>query len=162
MHLFLMRHGDALPVADTDASRPLSSLGERQSVLVGTAMKHLGISVDILLCSPLERARQTAGKIQEIIPVQKFILTDHLTPASDHRNIFNELQSFQSESIMCVGHEPHLSIMVSMLISGSRNARIAIVKASLACLEVSRPVLPGRGVMKWLITPETIQTIAYR
>ena len=161
MVLFLLRHGDALSVADTDATRPLSSLGERQSVLVGTAMKHLGISVDILLCSPLERARQTAGKIQEIIPVRKFILTEHLTPASDPRNIFNELQSFQSESIMCVGHEPHLSIVVSMLISGSRNARIAIAKASLTCLEVSRPVLPGCGVMKWQITQETIRPIAY-
>ncbi len=157
-----MRHGDALPVADNDASRPLSSLGEHQSVLVGTVMKQLGISVDILFCSPLERARQTAGKIQEIIPVQKFILTDHLTPASDHRNIFNTLQSFQSEHIMCVGHEPHLSTMVSMLISGSRNARIEIAKASLACLEVSRPVSPGSGVMKWLFTPETIQTITHR
>ena len=156
-----MRHGDALPVADTDAGRPLSTLGECQSVLVGTAMKHLGISVDILFCSPFERARQTAGKIQEIIPVQKFILTDHLTPASDHRNIFNTLQSVQSESILCVGHEPHLSIMISMLISGSRNARIEIAKASLACLEVSPPVSPGSGVMKWLVTPETIQTMAY-
>ncbi|HMD13558.1 MAG TPA: hypothetical protein VKI62_02940, partial [Bacteroidota bacterium] len=122
----------------------------------------LGISVDILLCSPLERARQTADKIQEIIPVQKCILTDHLTPSSDHRNIFNELQSFQAEHIMCVGHEPHLSVMASMLISGSRNAKIAIVKAGLACLEISGQVSPGSGVMKWLVTPETIQGIANR
>src|SRR5208283_4854809 len=107
MNLYLLRHGDALPAVGDDATRPLSPLGEEQASLVGNIMQRLGISIDVLLCSPLERAQQTARKIQEILPIKKFILTEHLTPSSNHRNIFNELQSVCAENILCVGHEPH-------------------------------------------------------
>jgi broad specificity phosphatase PhoE len=67
MHLLLLRHaesaGNASGDYSTDMHDQLSSAGERQAAALP---QHLsGISIDTVLCSPLERALQTAAPLLE-------------------------------------------------------------------------------------------------
>src|SRR5436190_2456998 len=58
MKLFLVRHADATP-GNPDELRPLSEEGREQARELGEQLRRDGIAPEILLTSPLLRARQT-------------------------------------------------------------------------------------------------------
>jgi len=113
------------------------------------------MSVDIVLCSPLQRAAETADAVSEFISARRSS-TEHLVPSSDPANLIKELNTASGTAILCVGHEPHLSALISLLLTGSRNARVAMGKGDLACIEVALPAAPGRGTLRWLVTTELL------
>ncbi len=75
-HLFFIRHGESKwNVEDkicgaTDV--PLTEKGHEQAILTGKRFVELGYTADEILCSPLQRAADTARHISEItgIPVR--------------------------------------------------------------------------------------------
>jgi broad specificity phosphatase PhoE len=62
MHIYVMRHGQTLDNAHKlvsgDRETTLSELGKRQAKLAGQKAKK--IDFDVIVCSPLKRAKQTA------------------------------------------------------------------------------------------------------
>lgn len=66
------------------------------------------------------------------------------------------LNQVEGNVILCVGHEPHISVLISLLISGSRNARVMMEKGELACVEVTPPIAPGKGILCWLVPNEKL------
>ncbi len=157
MKLYLLRHGDSLADSPDDASRPLSQAGERQARLAGRLLRLRAGDLNLIFCSPLLRARQTALLAHESASSAEMIVTEHLTPTSDHRNLFKDLNSHPAQTVLCVGHEPHLSALVSLLISSSRAASVSVRKGSLAKIDVSQPVGPGTGVLEWILPPDIIE-----
>ena len=63
MNFYLMRHGIALeendPSVVDDSGRPLSAKGIKRTRKIAKGIRRLGISFEVLLSSPLARARQT-------------------------------------------------------------------------------------------------------
>jgi phosphohistidine phosphatase SixA len=60
--------------------------------------------------------------------------------------------------VLIAGHEPTLSELVSLLISGGR---VRMPTAAVACLEIEgewRELAPGRGRLLWLITPKLVRS----
>jgi len=155
MHLFLLRHGDALdPVHGDDASRPLSKLGEEQARVQGRFLHSSALTPEVIVASPLLRAQQTAEIVRVENDVESISTSEHLTPSSDQRNIIRELHSLRNERVLLVGHEPHLSTLLSLLLTGSRGAQIEMKKASLACVEVVERIGFGGGKLEWIIPVE--------
>jgi len=153
MILFLLRHGDAFGAGHgDDASRELSTLGEEQARAQGRALQSCAVKPDVIIASPLVRAQQTAAIARRETGCGIMRTSEHLTPTADHRNIVQELNSLKIECVLLVGHEPHLSTLISLLITGSRMAGIEMEKGSLACVEVDGPVKYGRGKLAWLLT----------
>src|SRR5437764_14477723 len=63
LHLYLIRHAEAVPHGDpnyADDDRPLTDLGRRQAKALGKALAAHGVQFDVILCSPLPRAKETA------------------------------------------------------------------------------------------------------
>ena len=58
--IYFLRHGDAESGDGDDASRKLTSKGERQAEAAGQALAALGAGLDVCLSSPKARAEQTA------------------------------------------------------------------------------------------------------
>lgn len=155
MQLLLLRHGDALDAnsGGSDTLRPLSPLGEEQARAQGIYLRTRMISPDVILASPLLRAQQTAVIVRNVVGVSDLRTTEHLTPSSDQRQIVRELNELGKECVLLVGHEPHLSTLISLLIAGNRDAQIEMKKASLASLYVDMPVKYSSGSLLWLISP---------
>ena len=152
IQLLLLRHGDARdPGSGDDASRQLSAFGETQARVQGMALKLLGMFPETILVSPLVRARQTAEIVQHVIGCGTISLSEHLTPSSDHRNIIREVNALGMDRILLVGHEPHLSALISLLVTGSRAAQIEMEKGSLACVGVSAQLKFGDGTLEWIL-----------
>lgn len=157
--LYLLRHGDAMEAGYDDAERPLSPLGEKQAAQAGLALQRLDIFPEIIISSPLERARQTAKAVQQILQKPEISTSEYLIPGTDQRQILELLNNISRQTVLLVGHEPQLSTFISSLVSGSVSARIVMNKGSLARLDTPRPIVQGVCCLRWLLTAEQLEKL---
>ena len=119
--LYIIRHGDALPLggeARRDSDRPLTQRGEKDVRLAGSFLVDLDRDLHRVYCSPLLRARQTAGLIAEAIGGTAEVRpTENLAPGFRPVLLMEELRGGGSvESVAVVGHQPDLSVFLAYLI----------------------------------------------
>lgn len=158
LHLYLIRHADAVPHGDpnfADDDRPLTDLGRRQAEALGKALADHGIKFDVILSSPLPRAQETvegllAGLSDQAPPVE---YTAELAPGAKSRKIDREVVKHEGDAIALVGHQPDLGEYAARLI-GSKKASVAVAKAGVACVACEDPPDKGCGSLMWLISPE--------
>lgn len=142
MRLYLLRHGEAEPYRTDDASRALVERG-REAVLERVALLE---PVDRFLCSPYQRAQQTAQLVQATVGTIPE-LDDRLTPDQPLEAALTLLQSSDAETTLVVGHNPLLSLVLCELL-GERGG-LHLHTAGLACLE-AEDWFPGGATLKWL------------
>jgi phosphohistidine phosphatase len=160
MRILIVRHGEAGFDGTTDAERSLTENGVAASKTVGLFCKKIGISFSTVYCSPMVRTQQTASNIMEQYPGTPVQTTEHLTPESDPKNIFEEIKHHTRDTqLLFVTHEPFASICISLLISGNIQSKIVMKNNSLACIEVDGTVGRGTGRLLWLETLENMQHI---
>jgi len=159
MKCYLIRHADAVPLGDAgildDASRPLTNKGDAQCKLVGEGLARCGIRLDIVLTSPLVRARQTADGMVKYLgqPSPEVRECEELAPGGKRRKLARQINDLGKESVGLVGHQPDLGVFASWL-AGSKKAQIDFDKAGVACIEFENTVGKGEGKLIWLVTPE--------
>jgi phosphohistidine phosphatase len=161
MNLYVLRHGIAVepgtPGYANDADRPLTPEGERKLRQIAQAMEALELSFEVILSSPYLRARQTAEIVAEVLKGRnKLELSDSLTPGGSTKKLVEWLNSIQPspESVMLVGHEPYLSGLISLLVSG-REAFAVVMKKGGLCKLSTESLKPGRcAALEWLLTPK--------
>jgi phosphohistidine phosphatase len=161
MLLYFLRHGDASRDSSLDdGERPLTDLGIRQATLAAAFLRRIDPSIGAVLSSPLARARQTASIVREKNALPAVLATEHLLNGSDQRHLFKQLGSLGVQSALLVGHEPHLSETISMLLSGNREAGIEMKKCGIALVETPATIEAGSGRLRWLLSPDTIRQLA--
>ena len=160
MDLYVLRHGlaedrDFLKYPD-DSERPLTPRGVRRLARQVGGMNSIRLRPELTLTSPLIRAMQTSETVLAGLNASSRLeVSDALTPWAAPRDILNELASTHSSpgSVMVVGHEPHLSSLVSLVATGSVDASIRLRKGALCKLRISA-LGPGRcGRIEWSLTP---------
>jgi len=106
----------------------------------------------LILSSPYIRARQTADIAAEILKV-KVEESSQLLPSVEPNLIWDELREHaDTQEIMLVGHEPHMSRLVSFLLMTM--LAIDFKKGALIRVEVDNPPAQPHGVLKWILTPK--------
>ena len=97
MNLFFLRHGVAVKRDKFDyagdAARPLTPKGKKQLRHVAAAMTAMELNFDLILSSPLVRARQTAEIIAAELKLQKrLVFADELKPGGMRKNWLTKLR----------------------------------------------------------------------
>jgi phosphohistidine phosphatase len=167
MNLYILRHGIAVeqgtPGYEKDADRPLTPEGERKLLQIAEAMEALGLTFDLILSSPYVRARQTAELVAEAFEARKKLeLADSLTPGGSTRKLVELLHHLQPppENVLLVGHEPYLSGLVSLLVSGEATLAVVMKKGGL-CKLTTASLKHGRcATLEWLLTPKQMALMA--
>lgn len=167
MNLYILRHGLAVepgtPGYGKDSDRPLIPEGERKLVQIARAMKALDLSFDLILSSPYLRARQTAEIVAKAFKLGKSLeFSDTLTPSGSFKKLIESLNRADPapDSVLLVGHEPYLSELISLLVSGDVGSRVVMKKAGL-CKLSTESLAPGRcAVLEWLLTPKQMMLMA--
>jgi phosphohistidine phosphatase len=163
-NLFILRHGLAVEPGTAgyakDADRPLTAEGKAKLREIAAAMEKLGLDFDIILSSPYKRARQTAEIVAEELE-KKVQFSETLTPQGQVKTLIDFLNRLRppAQNVLLVGHEPYLSELISLLISGERHASVVMKKGGLAKLSVES-LKPGRcAALQWLLTPKQMGMI---
>jgi phosphohistidine phosphatase len=162
--IHLMRHGKALDVGEEgvpcDAERPLSKKGAAIVKEVALGMAALGAAPDLVVSSPLLRARQTADIAAGILGGASVIVSPLLRPDGPKGELIDWLQKSQWTSILLVGHMPDLAALASLLICGHRQAGLDLKQAGVCCIAVAAHPLLGGGCLEWFLPPQALSRIA--
>jgi phosphohistidine phosphatase len=160
MNLYLLRHAiaaerDPYKYPD-DALRPLTATGSKKMIRIADALYKMGLQVDLILSSPFLRARQTAEIARKRLHLRKdrLLLIDALAPSGDPGQLIKEIQNkFMVDRLLLVGHEPDLSNLISLLLSGDTSIPVTMKKAGICCLSIAQLVAGKCAGLEWLINP---------
>ena len=160
MNLFLLRHGLAaernIPGFQRDSDRPLTPEGRKKTAGLAAGLKHLHLSFDLIITSPYVRARQTAEVVAQILKLRKQVeLSKDLTPGSSPRPLIEQLRSGRPmDDVLLVGHEPDLSRLISVLVTGKHGLALELKKGGLCKLEIGILRYGRCATLQWLVTPK--------
>ena len=161
--LLIMRHAksDWSVGGMTDHERPLAPRGIKAAGAMGRFLARCGQAPELVFTSTAERARTTvelaaaAGSWGcDIRSVGSFY-------GCDPETVLDELAAASDlpERVLIAGHEPAWSGLVAVLGGG----RVRMPTAAVACLEFGggswREIAPGRGVLRWLVTPKVVKAL---
>lgn len=153
MQLYLLRHGIAEEGGwnTPDHARRLTPEGIEQMHAEAEALRRMNLKLDLILSSPLVRARQTAEIVANALEMRERLRNDPRL-ASGCR--LGDLQGIiadypQAERLMLVGHNPDLSLLTSQLVGG---ANVSLKKGGIARIHIDR-IEPAKGELEWLLTP---------
>lgn len=119
MRLYLMRHGQAHPVAARDELRELTPRGASESRDIADI--HLRQAFTRLWASPYVRAQQTMAMVQEGAGLSGKVQTlRFITPDDDPQDVLDQLQPLTSEDgcYLIVTHQPLIGRLISLLVDG--------------------------------------------
>jgi phosphohistidine phosphatase len=167
MNIFILRHGIAVERGtkgfEKDSERPLTGKGKRQLRTSAGAMKRMKLRFDLILSSPYKRARQTAEIVAEELKLKKRLkFSDALKSENDPESVIAEIAGLKTtlENILLVGHEPYLSRLISMLISGNDTMAMDFKKGGLCKLEMEKSDGAPSAQLAWLLTPKLMREMA--
>jgi len=156
MELYIVRHGDAADRSAgrylRDADRPLTATGEAEVLAAAGGLARLGVAIDLLLTSPLVRARQTADLLASVVggshqPEECLALA----PGGELSAVFHAIHGQQR--VMVVGHNPSLGELAGWLAFGDPMATVPLRTAGICRVDLAVGSTPGQGVLRWLLPP---------
>ena len=157
--LFVVRHAIAEergPEFPDDTQRPLTEDGISRFRKAVAGLVDLGVEIDLILTSPLVRARQTAELLSKGLAGHPPIIeTGALSPGATHKALVTELgRHARRSAIALVGHEPHLGETASRLLGCP--GRLDFRKGGVCRIDVDRfpPSAPGR--LQWFAPPKIL------
>ena len=114
--------------------------------------------IDYLATSPLVRARQTAQIVADEFGIQVNEKTDALSPDGKPAQFAQWLDGQRSRDVVAVvGHEPHLSTLVTWMVSGVDESRIELGKGGACLLTFDGRPRKGCARLRWLLTPRQLR-----
>ncbi len=138
MEIFLVRHGIAQELEEAggrDPDRRLTEEGLEKTKKVAKAFSKRISNLDLIFHSPYKRAKETAEIFLEHFPNAHLKEGKGLTPFDKAHMALPLLSEHgQGKKIMLVGHEPHLSCLASLLMTGSERPILEFRKAGIAGL----------------------------
>jgi phosphohistidine phosphatase len=166
MQLLVIRHGiaeEAEAFAATgmdDSRRPLTQAGKRKMKEIATGLRGLIDTLDVIGASPLVRALQTAEIVAEAYGDLPVSTVEALSPGSNPSGLVDWLNEHASAKVVAiVGHEPHLGMLVTWLMTGARDSRVAMSKGGAALLEFATRVTIQSGTLQWLLTGSQLRRL---
>lgn len=171
MWLYLLRHGIAQERRSglSDADRSLTAQGSDKTrrAALGLAWllaKQPQTRPQVILASPKLRAMQTAKLVGQVLEVKVEALAD-LSNAPAPK-LAKRLTQLSHASVMVVGHEPTLTQVMALLMTGHLIPEsVELKKCGCACLELASPAhrssseSAGLARLHWLLPPKVLRRL---
>ena len=141
--------------------RPLTQPGRKEIEAIAESLKGWELDFDRILTSPLRRAEETASIIARALNNQDLLeKCNELKPEGSRLELYKRLSKMdQQSSVLVVGHEPYLSIMIGDIISGNASSHIDLKKGGIARIRIVTFSPRVSGELRWLLTPKQIRKI---
>jgi phosphohistidine phosphatase len=165
MKVLLIRHAPAVRTGTggiRDHDRPLTPRGHRRFREAARGLARIADRPDILLTSPLTRARATA----EIAAAAFRRVTPRIEPALGHDDVdvlVTVLKRYRPDAtVALVGHEPTLSGLLAHLLGMHQgDDRFAFKKGGAALVHLpDGPSMPGQ--LRWFVKPRILRLVGSR
>jgi phosphohistidine phosphatase len=158
----LVRHGIAIDHAHldcpTDELRALTERGQRRTRAAMEGLEALGIEPDLILTSPLVRAQETAVIAAQALDCPDLRESDALRGGVLTEAAFELLAGLSVDTVMLVGHAPHLDLLLRQSIGELGSSVPRMKKASAACIAFEEVAL-HRGELIFFHQPRALREL---
>jgi phosphohistidine phosphatase len=161
MKLLLVRHAIAVPRGApgmSDDERPLTPEGEAEFRVAARGLARIARRPDVLLTSPLLRARVTA----EIAARAFKRVEPRIEPALAHESVDGIVAALKAyprgATVALVGHEPVLSAVLARLLGASEGERFAFTKGGAALVNLPDGPAAG-GQLIWFLQARVLKAV---
>lgn len=167
MQLLIIRHAIAedreafAKSGQPDSERPLTDFGRRRMRRNARGLRRLTRRPDILASSPYTRAAETARIVADVLDVRSVEVVEALTPDHQPGDLIDWLgQQGANDIVAVVGHEPHLGGLLTWFMTGREDSAVELKKGGAGLLVFEGKAEPGKGALRWLVTPAQLRAIA--
>ena len=164
MMLYILRHATAEEAASSgdDGARKLTERSREKMRGAAAGLRAMGLKFDVILTSPLARAAETAELVAaayENTPPPQVL--PELATGVAATDAIAALRSFaRHDNVMIVGHEPQLSSIASILLTGAMDVAHLKLKTG-GCIAIDLPTRfeRGGGELRWMLTHRQLRTM---
>ncbi|MHA1616807.1 MAG: phosphohistidine phosphatase SixA [Candidatus Njordarchaeales archaeon] len=152
-YVFLVQHAEAKK-KEEDPERRITEKGAEETEKIAKYFStHIKITIDKIIHSTKTRAKQTAEILAKYLNPKEVREEKDLEPLADPKIWAEKIKNI-SENIMIVGHLPHLSKLLSLLVTGRDDLEIVKFRYSnIVCLEKSED---QNWRIIWILRPDII------
>src|SRR5262249_22785781 len=141
-----------------DSQRPLTAQGAKRFRRAARGLRRIVPAVDLVLSSPYPRAWQTAEILHDEAGWPAPEAADELAAARPPEAAL-ELLKGGNGSLAFVGHEPNLSSLVSLLLTGNaHDARLELKKGGVVFLVCEEGQATG-AILRWAVSPKILRAL---
>ena len=164
MDLYLVRHAIAEPRDGErwpdDALRPLSAEGTELFRLAARGLQRIGVEVEAVLASSYARAWRTAELLAEVAGWPQAEKCRELETSSDAAAAFVAVGRRTESLLALVGHEPDLSELASLALTGDQHAAgLELKKGGVICLRFHGAPVAGHAILRWSASPKLLRQL---
>ena len=168
MELYILRHGDAVDRASggyaRDEERPLTEQGREEARMAGGALAALGVRLDLLLTSPLVRARETAELAADALRPRRGPLESAALALSARPEVVLAAlhEAGDARAALLVGHMPDLGELAGWLVWGQSDLTLSLRTGGVCRVDLPDQPAPGTGDLRWLLPPRLTKALGVR
>lgn len=167
MKLLVIRHAIAQEQDEwantgaTDDLRPLTDKGRKRMERTARGLAKVAPRVQMLASSPYTRAVQTAEIVGPAFDDPGVVIIDQLIPEHPLPELLEWLKRLDDiEVAAVVGHEPHLGMLISWLLTGNERGLLELKKGGAVMLEFNGTLEAGQAKLLWAMTPKQLRRLA--
>ena len=144
-----------------DTERPLTKEGRSEMTRAAKGLHRRVKSIDVLAASPLVRAAQTAAIVAKEYGDMAVETVPALAPESAPAAFAGWLRTqHDAEVVAVVGHDPHLGMLVTWLMTGLEDSHIEIEKGGACMLEIGGQPGARSAMQQRLLTPDVLAKLS--
>lgn len=155
MQIILMRHGEAVPFAPTDAERALTPKGLGEARQSANQLRMAGFVPKRIWVSSRLRAQQTAEQVRTVFAQDEVPqVLDGITPEDPWASAMMVLERNVRDGDLVVFHQPILMSIVASLITGDAGGYVEPNAVPAAAYVLSlEAFVPGTATLVAAYTP---------
>lgn len=144
----------------SDDLRPLTEAGTKKMRAIARGLRSQVPKLNHLASSPLTRSVETAAILAKSYGFAEPELTTTLSPEAAFEGFEAWCKTHEAlRAIAIVGHEPHLSSLVTWLMAGPHDSRLQLKKGGACLLEFDAAPRRDSGTLLWLLTPRQLRAL---
>jgi phosphohistidine phosphatase len=139
-----------------DSERPLTSEGIEEFGNVAKALPHLISNLNRIYSSPFKRTMQTAEVLQKSFPDTKISSTEVMLQGTPWKDVqaFLQKEWIKDGIIAIIGHENHMSTVLSSLISCTDENLVRFKKGGVSLIDLELRETRVIGKLLWFLPPK--------
>ena len=137
MLVYFLRHAIAQDRAATDSLRDLNTKGLAQAPSITEKFKQHSPVIDRVLCSPYNRAQQTASAVITQFSGLALTLDESIKSGGDVCSVLDAIEELDVRHFLIVSHNPFLSNLLSVMVDGTMESQRYVDNVTLHCVSMN-------------------------
>lgn len=158
--LVLVRHAPAEEsgLTRTDEERELTQAGRARLAAIARGLAAIGVHPQVILTSPLVRARQTGEGLAGPLAVEDVHVYNQLAPGHHAEDVVRGFSRWSRHTtVLCVGHLPGIEELASYLLTGTTGlVTLPFRTCSAAAIEVTSIPPRSAGSLQFFLGADAL------